>query len=936
MSERLHQILSGRTNRFIILTGIIAIILVMLAAGYVMYQRRNHVDLNIRMEMLQQVIDLAEAIEPENAKNLTFQASDSLSLDYQRIRNQFRAYGRLIHQRGIYTMALYGDNIVFGPENYDAGDPMGAGPPGTIFENPAPEDFSVFKTGNPIVSGPTKDEYGEFISSSAPVFYPYDNSLLLIVGIDIMADEWKKLTTNAMVLPGISALVTVILILTGMIITMMRKKMDRVTQFKLRHVETSLVALVGSLITIYFMFLTYESSRRDAKYFFDHQAQLKAEKIRDKATAIKNEIKHFRESIQLAHTIHPTFDTSNFISKTTRINNGILTMAWLEYDSSKQFIQRSSDDTAKEINALRNSIVHSPKFREIAELTLHNRFDNGFFIEHCINGKDTFPATVLVYPGPRLKQDQEGASGQKSNGVILALIRMDFLVTFYGEYFNNIVGLPGTSIVYLNNGDTAKFISNLKELHPEPDGIKTTKDPASWLNHRKVFPLFLGSCSFAILFQPDQRNFLAPHYGTTWVALFIGVIITLILTLFVRFIRNQQFYLKKEVALQTAELNARLIELTEAKNQVERSDALKTAFLNNISHEIRTPLNGILGFTSLVLKNEITPKEREECLSMIKISSVRLTDTINNYMDISLLVTGNYKVKQVSVNLYSLFYSVCERFSIAGESKKISFEIEVNEEYKNITILVDKDLLSKVIAHFLDNAVKFTLQGKIRTGFFIREQMIRFFFSDTGIGIAKGAQQRIFETFMQEDISHSRGFEGSGLGLSICNEAVKLMGGSIAVESEKGKGSLFSFDIPLVLSKTQQNGMEQAQIKPKAGVPHILIAEDELANALFLHKSLKKEGYQITVVKNGREAVDFCKSNPEISAVLMDIKMPEMDGYEATKLIRKFRKELPVIGVSAFDLHDDQQKALEAGCNDYIPKPVDRDLLLRILSRFIL
>jgi CheY-like chemotaxis protein len=320
---------------------------------------------------------------------------------------------------------------------------------------------------------------------------------------------------------------------------------------------------------------------------------------------------------------------------------------------------------------------------------------------------------------------------------------------------------------------------------------------------------------------------------------------------------------------------------------------------------------------------------------MIKISSLRLTDTINNYMDIAILVTGNYKLKTVSVNLFSLFHTVFDRFIIPCQTKKVLFEADVNEDYHGILVMADKDLLEKVINHFLDNAVKFTSQGKIRTGFFIREQKIRFFFSDTGVGIAKGAQQRIFETFMQEDISHSRGFEGSGLGLSICNEAVKLMGGTISVESEKGKGSLFLFDIPLVIPKYQQSVLETSHKISQHGIPHILIAEDELANALYLQKSLKKEGFEITVVQNGREAVDFCKLNPHISVVLMDIKMPVMDGYEATKLIRTFRKELPIIGVSAYDLYDDQQKALEAGCNDYIPKPVNRDLLLRILSRFL-
>jgi signal transduction histidine kinase/CheY-like chemotaxis protein len=414
-----------------------------------------------------------------------------------------------------------------------------------------------------------------------------------------------------------------------------------------------------------------------------------------------------------------------------------------------------------------------------------------------------------------------------------------------------------------------------------------------------------------------------------------GLLVTVVLTLFVRYIRNQQFNLKEAVAMQTAELNNHLVELTEAKRQVEQSDKLKTAFLNNISHEVRTPLNGILGFTSMLVHDEIPVNEREEFISMIRESANRLTHTITNYMDISLLVTKNYKVTKKPVNLFQVLCGTIAMFKHACSLKKLLLVSEVDISDRELVLNTDKDLLEKILMHLVDNAVKFTSSGKIVVGFKTSETLVTFFIRDTGSGISKAAQQRIFEVFMQEDISHTRGYEGSGLGLSISHESVQLLGGTIAVKSEKGEGSEFSFTLPLVHPDARKEQPATGTGSPEAISITILIAEDESANGLFLQKSLTKAGYHSILVTDGKQAVEAVKKNPEISLVLMDIKMPVMDGYEASRLIKSIRSDLVIIAISAYDLAGDEVRALEAGCDDYIIKPVNRDLLFRIISRFI-
>jgi len=375
--------------------------------------------------------------------------------------------------------------------------------------------------------------------------------------------------------------------------------------------------------------------------------------------------------------------------------------------------------------------------------------------------------------------------------------------------------------------------------------------------------------------------------------------------------------------------------LKESLVKVEAADRLKTAFIHNISHELRTPLNGILGFSSLITQPDITDEEKENFSSLIKVSSNRLLNTISNYMDISMIFSGTMEVYQKPFDLHRILHTTREQFQPICAVKQLDLILKIPNETGSFTLHSDVELFSKALSHLLDNAVKFTNQGEITFGYIIKPGVLEFFVKDTGTGVSNEACARIFASFEQEELSHIQGYEGSGLGLSIAQGLIRLLGGEIRVESEKDAGSIFFFTIPFEekLKEVTRPKEKEIQIQiPER--PVILIAEDEESNIFYLETLLRKANITIFTAVNGKKAVDQCREHPEISLVLMDIKMPVMNGFEATREIKSFRKDILVIAVTAFAMKGDEKKAMEAGCDDYLAKPVDKDSLMNMLAKY--
>ena len=374
--------------------------------------------------------------------------------------------------------------------------------------------------------------------------------------------------------------------------------------------------------------------------------------------------------------------------------------------------------------------------------------------------------------------------------------------------------------------------------------------------------------------------------------------------------------------------------IKQALIKAESGDRLKTAFMNNISHEIRTPLNGILGICNLLIQPDITNDEKMQYYSHLETSTNRLLDTITNYMDISLIASGNIEVCQNSISPSLMFYQLYEQYQLISDKKNIGLKLEIQANSEHITLLSDVVLFNKLMGHLIDNAVKFTNKGDIILGYTIKHGVIEFFVRDTGVGIREESLSLIFESFKQEELSRNRGFEGSGLGLSIAQGLVRLLGGEMHVVSVKGEGSTFYFTIPYNEIPIGANSEEKDGKPPIIENPVVLIADDDDTNLFYLEVILKKKCVSTITARDGKQAVDQCREHPEISLVLMDIKMPVMDGIQATNEIKSFRKDLPIIAFTAFAMSGDTKMARDAGCDDYLPKPVSKEKLIGKLQKY--
>lgn len=372
-------------------------------------------------------------------------------------------------------------------------------------------------------------------------------------------------------------------------------------------------------------------------------------------------------------------------------------------------------------------------------------------------------------------------------------------------------------------------------------------------------------------------------------------------------------------------------ELLAEKTRIEASDKMKSSFINNISNEVRTPLNGIIGFADMLVNTEISKENKLNYIEIIKKSSTRLLETVSNYIDISMILSGKTKVFNKQFHLNSMLNNIKVEFSETCAAKAVELTIQTPKMPEDIRLNTDIEILSKIMSHLLCNAVKFTEKGSVDFGFRIRNNTPEFFVSDTGIGIENKNINSLFEYTTHPETTSSRGYEYRGLGLPIARGLVELLGGEIFIEQGKSKGTTIFFTLPahvMVTAISQEK--EGVKIKHPLLTTNavILVAEDDDYNYKFLETVLSRADFRVVRAETGVEAVNICYNDPDVSLVLMDLKMPIMGGIEATRQIKNFRPGLPVIALTAFVSTDDEQEAFLSGCEDYIKKPVDRLQLL--------
>jgi len=379
-------------------------------------------------------------------------------------------------------------------------------------------------------------------------------------------------------------------------------------------------------------------------------------------------------------------------------------------------------------------------------------------------------------------------------------------------------------------------------------------------------------------------------------------------------------------------------ELTRAKEKAEESDRLKTAFLHNISHEIRTPMNGIVGFSSLLTQQNSTPAEIEEFNSVIQSCSNQLLSIITDIVNIATLEAGQEKLSLSQVNINEVMQIVYHQLMAKAGEKRIALSYTTSLANEKASLITDETKLNQVLSNLISNAIKFTDKGSVSYEYQLKGDFIEFCVIDTGLGIPGEMHEEIFKRFTQVEHNHPALFGGTGLGLSITKSYVELMGGKIWLESAPGTGSKFFFTIPYkpVVHKKLPDLAESDSTKVKVSPgKNVLVVEDEMLNYKLLVRMLSSFDFNIQWVENGEEAVRVVKYNRSIDLIFMDLKLPRMNGFEATTQIKAIRPGLPVIAQSALALSGDREKALEAGCDDYISKPIRKEELISKVVKYL-
>lgn len=372
------------------------------------------------------------------------------------------------------------------------------------------------------------------------------------------------------------------------------------------------------------------------------------------------------------------------------------------------------------------------------------------------------------------------------------------------------------------------------------------------------------------------------------------------------------------------------------------ADKLKSSFLANMSHEIRTPLNAIVGFSELLADDTIKDEERKQYVSIINSSNETLLQLIDDILDVSMIEANQVKINKTDFSLSKLMQNLEKTYiPILAEKKQADVHLKLKLPERLLWINSDQIRINQVLVNLLNNAIKFTHWGTIEFGYTLESNYIRFYVKDTGIGIEQPNLEHLFERFYKIEDDNRKLYRGTGIGLYLCKKIVEILGGSIHVSSEYGKGSVFYFYIPAEnltiesaarIAKNPTEKSKNGVLSPKGTV---LIIEDDDSSRIYFKKVLEEINLKILEATEGREGIRLFSENPDISVVLLDIQLPGDSGFDIIKVLKKIRPGIPVLAQTAFAMAGDEESCLAAGFDDYIAKPVKKEALIKKLQRFL-
>jgi signal transduction histidine kinase len=389
------------------------------------------------------------------------------------------------------------------------------------------------------------------------------------------------------------------------------------------------------------------------------------------------------------------------------------------------------------------------------------------------------------------------------------------------------------------------------------------------------------------------------------------------------------------------ERNILLKELVKAKVKAVESNRLKSAFLANMSHEIRTPMNGILGFVGLLDNLELTCEQQQQYIKTIEKSGIRMLNIVNNIIDISKIDAGLMEVRIMGSDINEQIEYIYNFFKPEADGKGIQLHFKNALPAKEAIIKTDREKLYAILTNLVKNAIKNTIKGSIEFGYILKTyhetEVLEFYVKDTGMGIPRHSQKTIFERFVQANTINTMATQGAGLGLAITKSYIEMLGGKIWVESEEGIGSCFYFTLPYNVMPEEKVPIENIGFLTTENLVKnlkILLVEDDETSETLLLMIVQMFCKEILKARNGIEAINACHDHPDIDLVLMDIQLPEINGFEASRQIRLLNKDVVIIAQTAYGLSGDREKAIESGCNDYISKPINYESLIGLIMKY--